>query len=296
MRALLLVLLLPVSAQAASVLLVPEDDKARALAADLVDAFSAQKLVVKTAPAGSPAVNCLSKEGEERTTCLSAIGEKAKSIGVFVVSGGLKGASGKLTLELLVNGAVAKKETTKVSKGKVKQQMKGPLWNFIKLLPKADGTTAPIEGPKVTVTDKDPEPEPVKKDPDPVVKKEPEPVKDPVVVNDTPKKDEPKLTPPPKKDELDLRTPAPKKNKPKVAAWVVTGLTIAAAGTAATFGGLGLAGKGRLEAAPNGESALTYDEAVQLQQATNTQFTIALGTGIGAGVGAVVSGILWGVE
>ncbi|MBL8914033.1 MAG: hypothetical protein JNM17_25235, partial [Archangium sp.] len=268
-EALLFVLLLPVSAQAASVLLVPEDDKARALAADLVDAFSAQKLVVKTAPAGSPAVNCLTKEGEERTTCLTGIGEKAKSIGVFVVSGGLKGASGKLTLELIVNGAVVKKETTRVSKGKVKQQMKGPLWNLIKLLPKADGA-APVDQPKVTVTDKDPDPEPVpvKKDPDPVVKKDPEPVKqDPVVVNDTPKKDEPKLTPPPKKDDdLDLRTPAPKPGKPKVAAWVVTGLTIAAAGTAATFGGLGLAGKGRLEAAPNGESALTYDEAVQLQQ------------------------------
>lgn len=292
MRTLLLAVLLPLSAQAASVLLVPEDENARALAGDLVDAFTAQKLVVKTAPAGSPAVACLSK-GDERNACLSAIGEKAKSIGVFVVSGGLKGAKGTLTLELVLNGAVAKKESTKVNKGKVKQQMKGPLWGLIKLLPKADAP-APVDGPKVTVTEKEPEPEPVK--PDPV--KEPEPVKqpDPVAKNDAPKKDEPKLTPRKVDDDLDLRTPAPKAGKPKVAAWVVTGLTIAAAGTAATFGGLGLAGKGRLETAPNGESALTYQEAVQLQQASNTQLTVALGAGIGAGVGAVVSGILWGVE
>jgi hypothetical protein len=289
----LLLVLVPAGARAASVLLVPEDDKARALAAELVEPFTASKLVVKTAPAGSPGVACLAK-GEERVACLTALGEKAKVVGVFVVGGGLKGARGTLTLELIVDGAVVKKSSTPVNKGKVKNQMKGPLWTMIKLLPSGESST-PVEGPKVTVTQKDPDPEPVvtKKDPEPPPRNDPPPRTDPVAT-DAPKTTS--LTPPAKPDPIDLRTPAPKASKPKVAAWVVTGLTVAAAGTAATFGGLGAANKGRLDAAPSGQSALTYQEALALQQQTNTQFTVALGTGIGAGVGAVVSAILWGVE
>lgn len=282
MRWLVLSLLLPCVAQAASVLLVPEDDKARVLAADLVDGFSAAKLTVKTAPPGSPAVACL--KATDRNACLSAIGEKAKTLGVFVVSGGLKGAKGTLTLELIIDGASKKKDTTRVMKGKVKPAMKGVVAAMIKLLPAADAPAPAPEPAKVTVSET-PKPEPK---PEPVVT--PTPVRD-----DTPRKAD--LTPPPaRNDDLDLRSAPPKSTRPKVAAWVVTGLTVVAAGVSATTAGLGASHKGQLDTVNGGVSSLSYQQAVALQQQANSEFTVSLATGIGAGVGAVVSGILWGVE
>ncbi len=279
-------LLLPLSANAASVLLVPQDEKARALADELNEPFTAAKLTVKMAGPGSPAVNCLADKAT-RLACLTGIGEKAKVVAVFVVSGAMKGNKGVLTLEMLAGGAVVKKESTKVFKGRVKQQMKGPIAQLLKLLPKGE-PAAPTETPKVVVTQKDPEPDAT---PQPAVV-------EPLEVADAPKRVEPVLTPRAQQpnDELELRGPAPRASKPKVAAWVMTGLAVVAAGTAATFGGLGLAGKGRLETAPGGVSPLSYSEAQALQQSTNTQLTVALGTGIGAGVSGVVAGILWGVE
>lgn len=290
MRWLVCCLFFPLAAQAASVLLVPEDEKARALAGELVDGFSAAKLTVKTAPANSPAVACL-KDKAQRTACLAAIGVKAKSIGVFVVSGGLKGAKGTLTLELIVNNAVAKRDTTRVLKGRVKTQMKGPLANFIKLLPMDDSPPAPAPEPaKVTVT------ETPKEDPPAVTPPE---EKKPVVVADAPRKTEPAaLTPKARPDdELDLRSTVKPAGKPKVAAWVVTGLTIVAAGVSVTTAVLGTSDKGRLETvSSDGTSALSYQQAIALQNSANGNFTVSLATGIGAGVGAAVSGILWGME
>lgn len=281
-------LLLSFTAQAASVLLVPTDDKARALAEELTEPFAAAKLTVKMAGPSSPGVACLADKAT-RDACLTGIGEKAKVVAVFVVSGAMKGARGALTLEMLEGGKVVKKSTTSVAKGRVKVQMKGPVAQLIKLLPKTE-PSAPLEPTKVTVSPKEKEPEP-----------EPEPVKppEPVKVADAPKKTEPApvLTPKPRvDDELDLRAEPPPQRKPKVAAWVVTGLAVVAAGTAATFGGLGLAGKNQLSNAPGGISPLSYSQAQALQQTTNTEFTVALGAGIGAGVTGVVAGILWGVE
>lgn len=287
MRWLLCCLLFPLTASAASVLLIPVDAKARVLADELAEPFGAAKLTVKTAGPGSPAFNCLTDPA--RDACLAVLEEKAKVEAVFIVSGALKGARGNLTLEMLSKGTVLKKETIKVSKGKVKVQLRGPIANLLKLLPKP-GETAPVETPKVIATETPREPEPVVEPP----QRQPEP---PQVV-DAPKKTEPVvLTPtPPTSDPLALKASAPRQVKPKVAAWVVTGLAVAAAGTAATFGGLGLAEKSRLETAPGGESPLSHSEAVALQQSSNTQLTIALGAGIGAGVSGVVAAILWGVE
>lgn len=285
MRWLACVVLLPLSASAASVLLVPVDEKARVLSDQLIEPFGAAKLIVKTAGPGSPAVNCL--KAEDRDGCLANIGEKAKTIAVFVVSGALKGSKGTLTLEMLANGVVVKKDSTRVTRGRVKTQMRGPISRLLKLLPKTEEGPA-VEQPKMTVTETPKDPEPVEAPPEPAK------------VADAPveKVEPPALTPvaPPPNDPLALKTPAPKQARPKVAAWVVTGLAIAAAGTAATFGGLGLAGKGRLETTTDGISLLSYNEALALQQQSNTQLTIALGTGIGAGVTGVVAGILWGVE
>jgi hypothetical protein len=270
------VLLLPVFANAASVLLVPTDEKARALAEELVEPFGAQKLTVKTAGAGSPAATCL--KAKDRVPCLTALAEKAKVMAVFVVSGAMKGAKGVLTLELIADGKVIKKDSTKVNKGKVKAQMKGPVEKLLALVPRP--SEEPVTQPaRATVTDTPKDPEPV-------------------VVADAPKKEEPVLTPAakPEPDPLALQQPMPKQPKPKVGAVVMTVLAVAAAGTAATFGGLGLANKNQLETAPNGVSPLSYSEATQLQQTSNTQLTVSLGTGIGAGVAGVVAAILWGVE
>lgn len=291
MRWLVCSLMLPLSASAASVLLIPVDQKARVLADELIEPFGAAGLTVKMAGPGSPAFNCL--KDAERDTCIGNIGEKAKVIAVFVVSGALRGAKGTLSLEMLAKGAVVKKDTFKVNRGKVKGQMKGPIANLLKLIPRSE-PAAPVETPKVTVTE-------TPKDPDPVVERDPvvEPPKvvEPKVV-DVPKKTEPvTLTPSKPADPLAITTPGPRPvKKPKVAAWVVTGLAIAAAGTAGVFGGLGFAGKGRLEATNDGISDLSYNEAQKLKTDSNTQLTIAMGTGIGAGVTGVVAAILWGVE
>jgi hypothetical protein len=283
MRWLVFCLMFPLSASAASVLLIPVDEKARVLADELIEPFGAQKLTVKLAGPGSPAANCL--KDPARDLCLGNIGEKAKVVAVFVVTGALRGGKANLTLEMLVDGAVVTKDSTRVNRGKVKNQMRKPVAELVKRLSLGE-QTAPLETPKVTVT-------PTQKDPEPL----PDLPDDPPQVTDTPKKPEPvALTPSQPADPLAIKTPAPKPVKPKVAAWVVTGLAVAAAGTAATFGGLGLAGKGRLEAATDGISTLSYNEAVALQQTSNTQLTVALGTGIGAGVTGVLAAILWGVD
>lgn len=288
MRWLVCSLMLPLSASAASVLLIPVDEKARVLADELIEPFGAAKLTVKMAGPGSPALNCL--KDAERDSCLGNIGDKAKVVAVFVVSGALKGAKGTLTLEMLAKGVVVKKDNFKVNKGKVKQQMKGPIANLLKLLPKAEAA-APVEPPKVTVTE-------TPKDPDPVVEPRRDPDPESPKVVDAPKKTEPvALTPSKPSDPLALTAPGPKPvKKPKVAAWVMTGLAVAAAGTAGVFGGLGFSGKGTLERTHDGISDLSYTDAQKLETDSNTQLTVALGAGIGAGVTGVVAAILWGVD
>ena len=176
MRWLVCSLMLPLSASAASVLLIPVDEKARALSDELVEPFAAAKLTVKTAGPGSPALNCL-KEAD-RDGCLGTLGEKAKVVAVFIVTGAMKGPKGTLTLEMLAKGVVLKKDSTKVTKGKVKTQMKGPIANLLKLLPASEPVAA--ETPRATVTQTARQPEPT--DEAPV--REP----DPPQVADAPKK------------------------------------------------------------------------------------------------------------
>ena len=285
MRWLVCSLMIPLSAGAASVLLIPVDEKARVLADELIEPFGAVSLTVKMAGPGSPASNCL--KNPDRDACLGAIGEKAKVVAVFVVSGALKGAKGTLTLEMLSKGTVVKKDTFKVQKGKVKTQMKAPLAALMKLLPKSEPVVA-VEPPKVTVVE-------TPKEPDPIVEPAVEP--DPPRVVDVPKKVEPvALVPSRTSDPLAITTTLPPAKKPKVGAVIVTVLAIAAAGAAGTFGGLGLAGKGRLETVTNGTSTLSYPDAQALQQTTNLELTVGLGAGIGAGVAGVLAAILWGAE
>ena len=286
MRWLICCLVFPLSASAASVLLVPVDEKARVLADDLVEPFGAVKLTVKMAGPGSPALNCL--KAEARDGCLANIGEKAKAEAVFIVTGAMKGPRGTLTLEMLVDGKVIKKESTRVNRGKVKAQMRGPIAALLKLIPKSE-PVAPIETPKVTVTEIPKEPvvvEPPRRDAEP-----------PKVVVDAPKKTEPVVLTPNKRIDLEIAVPPlPRQKKSKAGAVIVTVLAVAAAGTAATFAGLGFSGKGQLETLNGGQSNLSYADAVALRDTSNMELTVALGTGIGAGVAGVVAGILWGAE
>lgn len=274
MRWLIGLVLVSSSVHAASVLLVPADDKSRPAAEAMVDTLSSEKFVAKMAPAGSPAVNCLSTPAT-RDACLAVIEGKAKVAGVLIVTSAMKGARGTVTLELFGNGATVKKNSVKVAKAKLKKELRKPTLALLKLLPSD-------EAPAV--------------EPAPVVVAEPAPVV--AVVADAPKKEEPVLTPEKSAPEpvVDLKKETPVAPKPKVAAWVMTGVTAAALGTAATFGALGMTKRAQVENAPDGVSPYSYSQAVDLQQQANRDITIATGAGIGAGVSFVITAILWGVE
>lgn len=267
MRLLLLCcLMFPVVANSASVLWVPTDEAARRLTAEVMDALRAAKLEPEVGSTGSPASRCL-KRGAARDTCLRALSET-----VLVGSGTLKSGRGRLTLELVVQGISVAKERAVLRKGRIKAQVNGLIGLIVKLVrlrPTPDPTVA-LEAPARAVSPL-PEDAPAKAAP-------------------------PVLAPSRPADEVQISMPLKPAAKPRVAAWVVTGIALAAAGTAATFGGLGIAGKERLDAAPAGISPFSRSEAAALQESTNLQFTVALGTGIGAGVSGVVAAILWGAQ
>lgn len=267
MRWSLWLLVISQSAFAASVLLVPADEKSRPAAEAMVETLTAQKLVAKMAPAGSPAVNCLA-DAATRNECLAVIEGKAKVSGVFIVTAAVKGARGTVSIELLADGQSVKTEKAKVAKASLKKDVKKPVLALLKALP---GDDAPV-----------PEPAPAEAD---------APVKDePVAAASlTPTTEAPPAA-------VDVTSEAPKPAKPKVAAWVMTGVTAAALGVGATFGALGMTKRAQLERAPDGISPYAHSEAVALQQAANQDLTIATGVGIGAGVSFVVTAILWGVE
>lgn len=262
------------SAFASSVLLVPADDKSRPAAEAMVDTISAEKLVAKMAPSGSPAVKCLATP-ETRDACLAVMEEKAKVTGIFIVTAAMKGAKGTVTVELFANGAVVKRETAKVGKAKLKKDLKKPVLSLLKLIP-ADQPTPAVAPVVVDPPTNDPEP----------------------VVADAPTKEAPVLTPTTEAPmaAVDVKTEVPKAPKPKVAAWVMTGVTAAAIGVGATFGALGMTKRSALERAPDGVSPYSYSQALAMQQEANRDITIATGVGIGAGVSFVITAILWGVE
>jgi hypothetical protein len=276
MRWSMLSLIVSLTANASSVLLVPQNSASQALADELSPSLASAGFTVKMAGPTSPAVKCLAAP-KSRDACLTGIAAKAKVVGVLVVNGRWKGKKGTLTLELVANNSVLQKLTTAIVKGRVKPLMAAPLSRILKALPSA----APAPVPAV-VAEPQPAPAPTPEKPAPEL--------------DAPQKSAVVLVPKAPREEIDLREEPVRAPKPKVAAWVVTALAVAAAGTAAAFGGLGFSNKAQLEKAPDGLSSLTYSEAVALQQTSNSQLTVALGSGIGAGVAGVVAGVLWGTE
>ncbi|MBM4781924.1 MAG: hypothetical protein GQE15_29950 [Archangiaceae bacterium] len=273
------------SASAASVLVVAENDAARDVAGELVEAFGKAKVKLKVAGPQAPASQCLQRPGGDRNRCLSQAGETAFVDAVLQL--GASASKGRTTVTFLLlsldDGKLIKKEVATGPSANLGGALKPVITRIAKLVkprpaePKAD--------PVVKA-------EPVKTEP--VVKADPvksEPQAEPVKRQDAPTKTnlEPVVVAPPEA----VVAPAAKGSGLTVAAWTTTGLAVAAAGVAGTFGAMGLGARTQLDANEAGISSLSRSQANALAGQANTNFSVALGAGIGAGVLGVVSAILW---
>lgn len=303
-----LAVLLAAPGWATSLLLVPRTEAARPVCERLVEAFTAQKLTVKMAGTRSTAVACLAKPAAERPPCFLEAAKKSRVDGIVLISSAKRGAKLAVTMELLSKVTGKPHATQKVTAPakSLKAKANKPVQRLVVEMLLEDGPAPSGEGAPVAALDDDgadddelaplptlgaqaePPPEaPTPPEPTPTPVAEPEPVKPPP--GDAPKVVA--LTPPPQEPPV-VTTTVPARG-PNVAAITVTGVAVAAAAAAAIFGGMGMAGKAQLANAPNGMSPLSYQQAVDLQSSTNTNFTIALGAGIGAGVSAGVAAYLW---
>lgn len=276
------------------VVLVPTDDRSRTTVEGILDALSVGDLKVKLSGPKAAATLCLAQPQASRAACFVDAAAKSQVDGVVLFTATPRGAKFALSMQLLAasDGAVLDKENATAPKAKVRQSAATMMKRLATTLNQHEAAKPPEPIAKV----EPPKPEPVKPEPAPAVvaKPEPAPVKNdkPVVTSLTPREKE--------REAPDLRledtAPRPGSGGMRAAAWTATGVAIAAAGVAGTFGGLGMASKGRLESAPGGVSPLSYSDAVALQGTTNTQMTVAVGAGIGAGVAAAVATILWAVQ
>lgn len=282
--AMLLLAASSVSAAPTSVLVVGENERGREVAGELSEPFAKQKVKMKVAGPQAPATSCLFRPASERGRCFSQAGQTAFVDAVLQV--GATTAKGRTTVTFqllsLDEGRLIKRETAT-----------GPANNLGKALGPVVTRLAKLIKPQANAS-KPPE------------KVEPEKTEnDPVVIGPEPTKTSPAKTTPdvPRKTVLEpvVTTPPPSVVQPvspkgsglTVAAWTTTGLAVAAAGVACTFGGLGLSVRGDLDKNEGGVSALSRSQANALAGQANTNYTIALGAGIGAGVLGVVSAILW---
>lgn len=274
-----------VSAAPSSVLVVGENEHGREVAAELSEPFSRQKVKMKVAGPQAPATSCLFRPASERGRCFSQAGQTAFVDAVLQV--GATTAKGRTTVTFqllsLDEGRLIKRETATGPSNNLGKALGPVVTRLAKLIkPQGGGSKPPGK-----VEPEKPEPEPVVVAPEPT---KPTPTK---TTPDAPKKTvlEPVVvTPPPSVVEP---VTAKKGNGLTVAAWTTTGLAVAAAGVAGTFGGLGLSARGELDKNEGGVSALSRSQANALAGQANTDFTVALGAGIGAGVLGVVSAILW---
>ncbi|MDP1922646.1 MAG: hypothetical protein Q8L14_40770 [Myxococcales bacterium] len=272
------------SAAASSVLVVGENERGREVAAELSEVFAKQKVKMKVAGPQAPATSCLFRPASERGRCFSQAGQTAFVDAVLQV--GATTAKGRTTVTFqllsLDDGRVIKREVATGPSNNLGKALTPVITRLAKLIkPQAGGSKAPE---KV---------EPEKTAPEPVVTA-PEPVKTtPVQPSpDVPKKTvlEPVVVAPPPSIVAPVE---PKGSGLTVAAWTTTGLAVAAAGVACTFGVMGLNARGELDKNEGGVSALSRSQANALAGQANTNYSVALGAGIGAGVLGVVSAILW---
>lgn len=272
-----------VPASAASILVVPENDTAREVAAELADPFTKAKVKLKIAGPQAPAAACLPRPGTERNRCLAQVGQTSFVDAVLQLGASVKGNRVSVVFQLLSldDGKLIKRE---VATGPA-NKLAGALRPVVTRLAKAV-KPRPANEPKPEPVEPKPEPKPdvVEPKPDPVVKSEP-------VRTDTPKVT--KLEPSTVTTTPEIVAPVSKGSGMTVAAWTFTGAAVASAAVAGTFGALGLGAKSELEKNDAGNSALTRSQANALAAQANTDFSVALGAGIGAGVLGAVSAILW---
>jgi hypothetical protein len=307
MRRLLSLLLLAassVSAAPASVLVVGENERAREVAAELSEPFATEKVKVKLAGPQAPATVCLLRSGSERGLCLSHAGQTAFVDAVLQVGATTSRGRTTVTFQLisLDEGHLIKREVATGPADNLGKVLAPVVTRMAKLIkPLATGSQQPekvqlekAQPEKVQLEKAQPEKAQTERtEPEPVVSA-PAPVKTTPAksTQDAPKKTvlEPVVVAPPPSI---VEPVAPKGNGLTAAAWTTTGLAVAAAGVAGTFGGLGLSARGELEKDEGGVSALSRSQANALASQANTNFTVALGAGLSAGVLGVVSAILW---
>jgi outer membrane biosynthesis protein TonB len=289
MRARFGVMLLVVAgpALANSVLVVAENELAREAAAELVEPFNGAKVKMKFAGPQAPATQCLMRTSGERARCLAQAGETAFVEAVLQV--GAVASKGRTTVTFsllsLDEGRLIKREVATGPSDKLGAALKPVATRLAKLIkPRAK----PEPKPEVARPEPVAKPEPK---PEPVARTEPRPV-EPTTPSDAPRATplEPQTTPPPPS----LVEPAPPAGSGlRAAAWTTTGLAVAAAGVAGTFGALGVSAQSELNRNEGGVSPLSRSQANALAAQANTNLSVALGAGIGAGVLGVVSAILW---
>ena len=244
MRARFGVMLLVVAgpALANSVLVVAENDLAREAAAELVDPFGKAKVKMKFAGPQAPATQCLLRAAGERPRCLAQAGETAFVEALLLVGAVASKGRTTLTFSLLSvdEGRLIKREVAT-----------GPSDNLGPALKPVATRLAKLIKPRT-------KPEPTTK-PDPVARPEPVAKPEPIARVDpsTPKPENPPPTDAPKATPLEpqVTTPPPSVIDPapssaggglRAAAWTTTGLAVAAAGVAGTFGGLGLSARSEI--------------------------------------------------
>lgn len=273
---------------ASSVLVVSENESAREVAGELNVYFQKQKVKIKLAGPQAPATQCLGRSSSERPRCLSQAGQTAFVDAVLQL--GATTAKGRTTVTFqllsLDEGRLIRREVATGPSGKLGAALKN-------VVTRLSAAVKPRPAPKPEVeppTLEKPAPVPVVVTPPP---REPPPPPTPVAAApDAPRK--PKLEPVVVQPPPSVVAPVePSGTGLKVAAWTTTGLAVASAGVAGTFGVFGLNARTQLDAESGGVSSLSRSQANALAAQANRDFTVALGAGIGAGVLGVVSAILW---
>lgn len=280
---------------ASSLLVVAENDAAREVIGELVEPFGKAKVKLKVAGPQAPASQCLNK-GNERNRCLAQAAETAFVEAVLLIKATTAKGRTTVTFQMLDSdeGKLIKREVATGPAANLGGALKPVIARLSKVVkarkekvepqPAPDKTEPKGDPPKVDPVKVDPKPDTPTKTEPVAVKTEPKP--------DTPTKTtlEPVVVTPP---EAVVAPVQPKGSGVTVAAWTTTGLAVAAAGVAGTFGALGFTTAGELGKNEAGVSALSRSQADALAARANTNYTVALGAGIGAGVLGVVSAILW---
>ena len=277
-------LLFSAAAWASSLLVVCADEASRNLKDDITELLSTSgaKATVKVAGPKAPATACLSVAAAQRQECFATAGGAANVEALLLVSTSSKAGALVVNFELLASGdgKPLRREVLKTTAAKFKAQAESVLRRVVapvtgkKKAPEGMVAVAPRR-PARTESELAPTPE----------------VVPPAAVPDRPT--ETRLEPRSYDSTAELVATPVKPKSSHAGAWVATGVAVAAAGVAGTFGGLGLANRGQLSRSDNGVSAYSYSQAQALQQTTNLQLTVGLSAALAAGVSGTLAAILW---